>query len=130
MILILKKEDVDPNASPHEVEEIHDAVLSQTDCDLSKVASFTLLRPCDYSSLDIFCSFEMAHCAKILQDKDKVPDSLVPSLLSLYAGLVECNGDKYTDYCSRYYSALPSLFVHFAYNARVNIGHRLLEQCA
>ena len=72
----------------------------------------------------------MAHSAKILQDKSKVPDNLVPSLLSLYAGLAEYNGEKHTSFYSRYYSTLPSLFFKFAYKARVDSGHRLLQWCA
>ena len=124
----VKKENIDPEMSPHEVEEIYKAIISRIERDLTKEVTLPLLRPCDFQQLQILCSFNMSNCAKILQDKETMPDNLVHLLLSLYAGLVDYNGERHTTYNSRYYSALPSLFFKFAYKARVDSGYCLLER--
>ena len=62
----------------------------------------------------------MSDAPQILEDQEVVPDNLISFLVYLYTGFVDYNGEKHTHFDSPCYNVLPSIFVNFAYKARID----------
>ena len=125
--------DVGEAATEYELEEIHDAYVTNKCVDRfrdNKVL-FPIFKASYYGGMigAHIMKFDLKEGGRFIAD-DRLTPKLLSDVVNLFSSLLQFDHKKYTSFNSQIYQALPTIFVDFAYGSRECTGYRLLERTA
>ena len=125
--------DVGEAATEYELEEIHDAYVTNKCVDRFRdnTVLFPIFKASYYGGMigAHIMKFDLKEGGRFIAD-DRLTPKLLSDVVNLFSSLLQFDHKKYTSFNSQIYQALPTIFVDFAYGSREGTGYRLLERTA